>query len=126
MATQQDVRRLALALPEAGEDEGHFAFSVPVKGKRKGFVWIWMERVVPRQPRQPNPGVIAVRVRDEEEKDMWLASDPAVFFTEPHYAGFPAVLVRLDAIDVERLREVIVGGWRSLAPPAAVRRWDQA
>lgn len=126
MATQEDIRRIALALPEASEDVGHFAFAVTNKGKQKGFVWVWMERVAPKKPRRPNPGVVAIRVRDEEDKDRWLASDPDVFFTEPHYAGFPAVLVRLAEIDVERLRELIVEGWRCLAPTELVKRFDGA
>ena len=42
MATQADVRRIALSLPGAEEVEGRFAFDVPNKGKRKGFVWVWM------------------------------------------------------------------------------------
>lgn len=124
MASQEDIRRIALALPEASEDAGHFAFAVTNKGKRKGFVWVWMERVEPKKARRPNAGVVAIRVRDEEDKDRWLASDPEVFFTEPHYAGFPAVLVRLPRIDVERLRELIVEGWRCQAPAALVRRYD--
>jgi hypothetical protein len=45
MATQVDVRRIALSLPGAEEEPRHFAFSVRHKGKLKGFVWVWMERV---------------------------------------------------------------------------------
>jgi len=45
MATQADVRRIALSLPETEEAPNHFAFSVRYEGKLKGFVWVWMERV---------------------------------------------------------------------------------
>jgi len=62
MATQADVRRIALALPDTEEAGDRFAFSVLNKGKPKGFVWAWNERITPKQPRVPNPGVIAVRV----------------------------------------------------------------
>ena len=50
MATQADVRRIALSLPETEEAPNHFAFSVRNKGKLKGFVWVWMERVTPKKP----------------------------------------------------------------------------
>ncbi len=95
MASQEDVRKIALALPGASEARGRFAFSVESKGKPKGFVWVWLERVDPKKPRVPNPKVVAVRVRDQAEKAALIAGDPDLFFTEPHYDGFPAVLVRL-------------------------------
>jgi hypothetical protein len=116
VATQADVRRLALALPGSEQPPGRFAFSVRNKGKLKAFVWVWMERIVPKKPRVPNHGVLAVRVADLAEKDRLLAADPAKFFTEPHYAGFPAVLVRLDAVTVRDLRPLISAAWRCQAP----------
>lgn len=48
MATQADVRRIALSLPRTEEAPDHFAFSVLHRGKPKGFVWVWMERVDPK------------------------------------------------------------------------------
>jgi hypothetical protein len=116
MATQADVRRIALALPDTEEDSDHFAFSVLNKGKRKGFVWIWMERVEPKKPRVPQPNVIAVRVASLAEKDRILALDATKFFTEPHYHGFPAVLVNLPAVTVRELKPLITAAWRSQAP----------
>jgi hypothetical protein len=116
MATQADVRRIALSLPAVEEAAVGFAFSVPSKGKRKGFVWVWMERVVPKKPRVPNPGVIAVRVANEGQKNALLSADGRKFFTEPHYDGFPAVLVRLDAVTVKDLKVLIAEGWRCQAP----------
>ena len=62
MATQADVRRIALSLPDTEEAKDRFAFSVLNKGKPKGFAWVWMERVDPKKPRVANPGVLAVRV----------------------------------------------------------------
>jgi hypothetical protein len=85
-------------LPETEEAPNHFAFSVRNKGKLKGFGWVWMERVAPKKPRVPQPSVIALRVASLDDKDFLLALDPARFFTEPHYNGFPAVLVRLPAV----------------------------
>jgi hypothetical protein len=49
-------------------------------------------------------------------KEALLADDPRVFFTTPHFDGYPAVLVRLDAITVEDLEEVIVEAWMARAP----------
>jgi hypothetical protein len=118
VSTQDDVRRFALSLPETSEAEDRFAFSVANRGKQKGFVWVWAERVHPKRPRVPNPAVVAIRVADELEKDVLLRSDEERFFTEPHYRGFPAVLVRLAAIDVEELEELITNAWRCQAPRA--------
>jgi hypothetical protein len=122
MATQADVRRIALSLPAAEEGSDRFAFSVPNKGKLKGFVWVWMERVVPKKPRVPNPGVIAVRVANEGQKNTLLSADGKKFFTEPHYDGFPAVLVRLDAVSVADLKMLIAEAWRCQAPAKPARR----
>src|SRR5262245_53635562 len=116
MATQADVRRLALSLPETEEAPDRFAFSVRNKGKRKGFVWVWMERIEPKKPRVPQPNVIAVRVANLAEKDRILASHPTKFFTEPHYNGFPAVLVNLPAVTVRDLEPLITEAWRCQAP----------
>ncbi len=121
MADQADVRAIALSLPETVEDDSRFAFSVRNNGRQKGFVWIWMERVEPKQPRVPRPDVIAVRVTGQAEKDSLLASDEDKFFTEPHYNGFPAVLVRLAAVEVDELKELITDAWRCQAPGALVR-----
>ncbi|HEX3540980.1 MAG TPA: hypothetical protein VHT75_11125 [Acidimicrobiales bacterium] len=125
MATQEDVRRIALALPATSEGSDHFGFSVDNRGKAKGFVWAWNERVDPKKPRVPNPDVLAVRVANESEKQLLLASDEAKFFTEPHYNGFPAVLVRLAAIDVSELAELVTDAWRCQAPRALVREFDR-
>src|SRR5258708_3983219 len=117
MATRADVRRIALSLPAAEEASDHFAFSVPRNGKLKGFVWVWMERVTPKKSRVPNPGVIAVRVANVGQRDLLISAEPAKFFTEPHYNGFPAVLVRLDAVSVADLKLLIAEAWRCQAPP---------
>lgn len=72
MATRSDVRKIALSFPEAGEEEGHFAFCVPNGKKRKGFAWVWMERIHPSKPRVPNPKVFAVRVANLDAKEILL------------------------------------------------------
>ena len=120
MATQGDVRRIALSLPGTSEDGGEFRFLV----EGKMFVWLWPERVAPKRARVPNPDVIVVRVGNEIDKQVMLAMDPKVFFTEPHYNGYPAVLIRLAAIDADELEEMIVDAWRCQAPRALVKEFD--
>lgn len=124
MASQADVRRIALSLPGAVEGDGHFAFAVPNQGKAKGFAWVWMERVVPKKPRVANPAVLAIRVEGAEVKAMLLSSDEKKFFTEPHYQGFPAVLVRLAAIGAAELEELLTQAWRCQAPRTVVEAFD--
>jgi hypothetical protein len=119
MARQEDVRKIALSLPGSSEEAGRFAFNVENKGKQKGFVWVWLERVEPKKPRVPRPDVIAVRVRDQAEKAALLAGAPEVFFTEPHYNGFPAVLVRLPKVTPAQLRKLITDAWRCQSPASA-------
>ena len=110
-----------MALPGTQEEPGHFAFGIRKQGKIKGFVWVWMERIVPKKPRVANPGVIAVRVPNLNDKDLLIAAEPAKYFTEPHYDGFPAVLVRLAAVRVSDLRPLMEDAWRCQAPAALVK-----
>lgn len=126
MATQAAVRRIALALPATEEASDRFAFSVRNKDKLKGFVWVWMERVTPKKPRVPNPGVIAVRVANLGQKAALLSADPVKFFTEPHYDGFPAVLVRLEAVTVADLKGLIAEAWRCQAPAALAKTMKES
>jgi hypothetical protein len=125
MATEVDVRRIALTLPETSESEDHFGFCVLAKGKRKQFAWAWNERVEAKKPRVPRPDVLAVRVVDLEDKEALLASDGETFFTEPHYDGFPAVLVRLPLIGLGELEELLVDAWRCQAPRRLVEALDR-
>lgn len=125
MADQSDVRRIALSLPETVEEEGRFAFSVRNGDKQKGIAWVWLERIEPKKPRVPRPDVIAIRVANQSEKEMLLASDDEKFFTEPHYNGYPAVLVRLAAIEVDELEELLTDAWRCQAPRSLVKDFEQ-
>jgi hypothetical protein len=125
MADQEDVRRIARSLPEAVEGEDHFGFSVLNKGKPKGFIWAWNERIHPKKPRVPNPEVLAVCVADLTEKEALLASYGEALFTEPHYNGYPAVLVRLPLVELDLLEELIVDAWRCQAPRSLVETWER-
>ena len=123
MATQDDVRRIALSLPEVVEDGTGYA--VPNKGKPKRITWVWRERVHPKKARVPNPAVMGVQVADLDEKEMLLASDDgSKIFTEPHYNGYAAVLIRLEAIEVDELTELLTDAWRCQAPAALVEAFD--
>jgi hypothetical protein len=112
LATQQDVRHLALALPGTAEDPDSFRFLVD----GKMFVWLWPERVDPKKPKVPNPDVIVVRVANDVDKQLLLAMDRKVFFTEKHYDGYNAVLVRLTKISREQLATILAQAWRTRAP----------
>jgi hypothetical protein len=119
MADENDVREIALSLPEAYQDTDGFRFRV---GK-KAFAWSCMERVDPKKPRVRRPDVLAVRVADEWDKQSLLAVDSQKFFTEPHYDGFPAVLVNLPLIDRDELGELLIAAWRIQAPRALVKEF---
>ena len=118
MATQTDVRKIALSFPATREDEGRFAFSVLHGKKYKGFAWVWLQRVDPRKPRVPRADVLAVRTADLDAKEVLLLADSLKFFTEPHYDGFPAVLVRLKEIGRVQLHELLLQAWLAQAPAA--------
>jgi hypothetical protein len=106
-ATQADVRRIALSVPETEGAPDHFAFSVRNKGKPTRFVQARRERIEPKKPRVPRLDAIALRVANLAEKDRIIASDPRKFFTAPYYDGSRAVLVNLPAISVRELKPLI-------------------
>jgi hypothetical protein len=124
VASQDDVRRIASALPDTTEGDEDFGFSVRNGAKEKAFVWAWRERVEAGKPRLARSDVIAVRVPGRLDKEALLASDERKFFTEPHYNGFPAVLVRLPEISAAELEELILDAWRCQAPRALVAAHD--
>ena len=123
---QDDVRRIARTLPGARlSDRKQFGFGVAGKDrKERGFVWEWLERIDPKKARVPCPSVLAVRVANETEKAALLDADADVFFTEPHYNGYPAVLVRLANVGEDMLRMLIVEAWRCMAAPDLVAKLD--
>jgi hypothetical protein len=121
MVNEEDVRRVALSLPEVTQNPKGFGFSV----HDKAFAWSYMERVDPKKARVGRPDVLAVRVADENEKQFLLIADPEKFFTVPHYDGFPAVLVRLEKIEADQLEELLIEAWRSKAPRTLVAAFDE-
>jgi hypothetical protein len=118
VATWDDVRRLALALPETSErtrGDGLMQWLV----NDKLFVW---ERPLRRSDvdalgaAAPAGPVLGARVADEGVKAALVAAEPHVFFTTPHFNGYPAVLVVLDQIAPEELAEVVTDAWLARAP----------
>jgi hypothetical protein len=117
VATWDDVQRIALALPETSERESRGLRGWNVKDK--GFVW---ERPLRRGDLEalgddaPEGPILGARVEHLGAKEALLADASGVFFTTPHFDGYPAILVRLDEISVEDLTEVVVEAWLARAP----------
>ena len=113
MATERDVRRIALSLPETVEKPwfGSPGFRV----KDKGFLRI----------RSEAEGGLVVFVSDLGEKEAMLQSDPEKFFTTPHYDGYPTVLVNVKKIKVGELRELIMESWRLKAPKRVLQKYER-
>ena len=120
------MKRIALAFPQTRRDEHDFAFAVRNGKKYKGFAWVWKERVDPKKARVPNPAVLAVRVANLDAKEILLMADAHKFFTEPHYDGFPAVLVRLKEISRTELRALLQEAWAAQAPRALLAQYAQS
>jgi len=102
MVTIEEFRAIAGSLPGAVEDDGP---SFAVNGR--AFAWPWRERVHPKKAKVPRPECPVVPVASLDDKEALVHGEPGAFFTEPHYDGYKAVIVRLAEIDQARLREVL-------------------
>ena len=117
MADWNDVRRIALALPETIERESRGNVEWRVKGKL--FVWerplrnADLEALGDQVPEGP---ILGATVADLGDKEALLATDPGVFFTTPHFNGYAAVLVRLARIGFAQLKSVVFEAWCARAP----------
>jgi hypothetical protein len=126
-ASWDDVRRIALGLPETSERVSRELRRWEVNGK--GFVW---ERPLRRADLEalgddaPKGPILGARVEHLGAKEALLADASGVFFTTPHFDGYPAILVRLDRISVEDLNEVIVEAWLARAPKRLVDAYLEA
>ena len=124
MASWEDVRRIALSLPESTETHSSGTLRWSVKDKL--FVW---ERPLRRADIEalgasaPTGPILGVRVEHLGIKEAILASDPDVFFTTPHFHGYPAVLVQLERIAPKDLEELIVDAWLARAPKRLVNTY---
>lgn len=117
MAAWDDVRRIALALPETSERVSRDLRQWRVMDK--GFVW---ERPLRRTEIEalggdvPDGPILAARVEHVGAKHALLADEPSVFFTTSHFDRYPAILARLDRITIEDLNELITEAWLARAP----------
>jgi hypothetical protein len=94
MSTREDLRRIALSLPDVIE-ESEFVF----KANGVNVAWPWLERIDPKKARVPNYDHFGIRVAGEDHKQAMIGGEPDKYFTEAHYNGYPAILVRLAAVD---------------------------
>lgn len=122
-----DLDELALALPEAAKevaDDGRPTYHVG------GEYFCFHRR--PR-PDAVDPGtgerledVLVFRVADQDMKDFVLADDRGIWFTTPHWNGYPGVLLRipdLARIDHDELEERLVEGWLTRVKKRVARAW---
>jgi hypothetical protein len=117
MAKWADVQRIARTLPGTTEEQsssGTLSWTV----SRKGYAWerpLRKSDIAALGKRAPKGPVLGLKTTDLEMKDVLLASDPKVFFTTPHFDGYPAVLAELDRISVRALKEALVEAWFACA-----------
>jgi hypothetical protein len=127
MPTLEDVRRIALELPGAGERAGRSGCQWRV-GDR---MFVWERALRPSEvkdfPGQPPQGpILAARVEHVGIKEALLAQEGDTYFTTSHFDGHPSVLVRLDSVPMEELSELIVEAWLCRAPPRMAREYLEA
>ena len=96
MATEEDVRELALGLPQTKEKPSYGTPGFRVKDKLFARL-------------RTDPDALVVWT---DEKEPLLLSDPDKFFTIPHYDGYPMVLVRIEAVDRDELAELLTDSFR--------------
>jgi hypothetical protein len=124
MATWDDVRRISLALPETAEESSHGLPSWAVSGK--AFAWerpLRKADVAALGDAAPDGPIPGVRVADLGEKEALLAEDPHVYFTTPHFDGYPAVLVLLENIATAQLKELLSDAWLAKAPKRLAKEY---
>jgi hypothetical protein len=127
MATWDDVRRIALDLPESSERTNRGVLQWRVK--EKAFTW---ERPLRRADYKalgdaaPDGEILAVWVPDLGAKEALLSDDPDVFFTTPHFDDYAIVLIRLEKIPAPELEELIIEAWLDRAPKRVVSEYLKA
>jgi len=119
VATFDDVARVASSLPETVE-------SPPRSWRVRSKLIAW-ERPLRKADHAalgaaaPDGDILGAQVPDEGVKHALIATDPDVYFTTPHFDGYPIVLVRLEAIDVQELEELVTEAWLARAPAKLVK-----
>lgn len=120
MASWDEVARIALALPLASERISRERRQWRVKDKL--FVWerpLRAKEIEALGAAAPDGPILGARVEHLGAKEALLADNPDLYFTTPHFEGYPAILVRLERIGTEDLEEVITEAWLARAPPKA-------
>lgn len=118
MATWSDVARQSLSLPETSERSDREGLRIWVV-RDLMFAWERPLRATDTAAlgdAAPSGPVLALRVANLESKQSVLAANAAACFTTPHLDGYSAVLVQLDAIDVDVLGDLVFGAWLARAP----------
>lgn len=116
MAPWDDVRQIALALPETSERVSRGLRQWRVTDKL--FVWerpLRSKEIETLGDRAPDGPILGARVEHIVAKEALLANDPRVYFTTPHFDGYPAILARLDCIAIDDLKELITEAWLARA-----------
>ncbi len=127
MATWDDVRRLALGLPDTSERLSRDRPQWRVRDKL--FVWdrpLLQADLRALGDQAPEGPILGARVEHLIAKEALLADDPDVFFTTPHFDGSPVALVRLDRISPQLLEEVVVEAWLARAPARLLKAYLEA
>lgn len=108
MSSWDDVRRIARSLPGAEETTtyGQPCFKV------NGQPFVNTGRV---------DGAIVTRAPNEE-RDLLISANPDAYFVTPHYEGWEAVLVRLDAVDEDELAGRLEDSWEFMSSKQPARR----
>ena len=124
MATWNDVARVVGELALTSEPSPHewrvgkklLAWERPLRPSDR-------EALAQSGVEPPEGDILGVRVSDEGVKFPLIADEPGVYFTTPHFDGYPAVLVRLAEIAVRDLVEVITEAWLTQAPKKLVQEF---
>jgi hypothetical protein len=116
MTTQNDIARMALSLPEAAESGSEFGFGGGGQAVRLALAGAGGSQETKAGQRRGDRRAC----RRSGGKEALLASDPEKFFTTDHYDGCHGVLVRLPAVDVDELTELITDSWLLRAPTRLV------
>jgi hypothetical protein len=121
MATWDDVRRSAMALPEVSERDGP-------QWRVRDKLFLWSRPLRRRDLDElgddaPAGPILGARVPDEGAKLALVSDEPTIYFTTSHFDGYPAVLVQLDHIGIDELAELAVDAWLARAPKRLAQQY---
>ncbi len=121
MATWDELRAVALRLPEVVEAEPR-----SWRVRDKGLAWerpLRKADLVALGADAPKGDIVGIHTVDLASRDELLVALPAVFFVTPHFHGYPAVLARLEALDVTVFERLVTDAWLARAPKRVVNAW---